>query len=93
MYHRFGKRILDLVLSTAALILLSPLIGTLAVLVRFRLGAPVLFRQQRPGLHGQPFAIYKFRTMIDARDADGSLLPDAEPLDPFRPIAAQHQPG
>ena len=55
----------------------------LALLVRLKLGAPVLFRQQRPGLHGKPFTLYKFRTMIGARDADGNLLPDAERLTSF----------
>jgi len=48
-----------------------------------RIGAPVFFRQQRPGLHGQPFQMVKFRTMTDARDASGALLPDADPLTPF----------
>lgn len=57
--------------------------GLLALLVRFKLGAPVLFRQQRPGLHGRPFTLYKFRTMTDARDAEGALLPDAERLTSF----------
>jgi len=77
------KRAFDLVVSLLALILLSPLLGLLALLVRLRLGAPVLFRQLRPGLHGQPFTLYKFRTMTDARDAQGALLPDAERLTPL----------
>ena len=80
MYRRWGKRIFDLVLTVPAFIVLSPVLLILALLVRVKLGAPVLFRQRRPGLHGEPFTIYKFRTMTDARDADGQLLPDAERL-------------
>lgn len=83
MYRRIGKRLLDVTLALAALVLLLPFIGLLALLVRVKLGAPVLFRQQRPGLGGRPFAIYKFRTMTDARDQQGQLLPDAERLTPF----------
>jgi lipopolysaccharide/colanic/teichoic acid biosynthesis glycosyltransferase len=83
MYRRYGKRTLDLMASTVALILLSPLIGAMAVLVRLRLGTPILFRQQRPGLRGRPFVIYKFRTMTDRRDEDGDLLPDADRLTDF----------
>ncbi|HSN74442.1 MAG TPA: sugar transferase [Anaerolineae bacterium] len=83
MYRRFGKRVFDLTLSLTALLLLAPLIGALAVLVRMRLGTPVLFRQQRPGFHGRLFTIYKFRTMTDARDEQGYLLPDAERLTRF----------
>jgi len=64
-------------------VLLSPVGALVALLVRFKLGAPVLFRQQRPGLHGRPFTLYKFRTMTDARDAEGALLPDAEHLTSF----------
>lgn len=66
-----------------ALILLSPLLAVLVLLVRVNLGAPVFFRQQRPGLHGRPFMLYKFRTMTDACDEQGNLLPDAEGLTPF----------
>lgn len=77
------KRAFDLVISLFALLLLAPILGLLTLLVRLKLGAPVLFRQQRPGLHGKPFTLYKFRTMTDARDADGNLLPDAERLTPF----------
>ena len=83
MYQRFGKRVLDLALTLPALLLLWPLLLLLAWLVRRRLGAPVLFRQQRPGRDGQPFTILKFRTMTDARDAQGHLLPDADRLPPF----------
>ncbi len=77
------KRPFDLVLALPALVLLSPVIAVLAVLVRVKLGAPVFFRQQRPGLHGQPFQMVKFRTMTDARDASGALLPDADRLTSF----------
>jgi lipopolysaccharide/colanic/teichoic acid biosynthesis glycosyltransferase len=58
-------------------------LALVAMLVRLTLGSPILFRQQRPGLHGQPFTIYKFRTMTDACDAQGNLFPDAERLTPF----------
>lgn len=83
MYRRHGKRVLDLVLAILALILLSPLLAFVAILVRLMLGSPVLFRQLRPGLQGRPFTIYKFRTMTDACDASGNLLPDADRLTPF----------
>jgi sugar transferase EpsL len=83
VYCRWGKRLLDLTLTLPACFLLSPLLVLLALLVRLRLGAPVLFRQQRPGWHGRPFTLYKFRTMTDRRDAQGSLLPDAERLTRF----------
>jgi sugar transferase EpsL len=82
-YHRVGKRLFDLLLAVPTLIVLSPLLTVLALLVRVNLGAPVLFRQTRPGLHGKPFTLYKFRTMTDARDAQGNLLPDAARLTPF----------
>lgn len=77
------KRALDLALTIPALIILSPLLVLLALLVRIRLGSPILFRQQRPGLHGKPFTMYKFRTMTNARDADGKLLPTAVRITPF----------
>lgn len=83
MYRRSGKRLFDLAVTIPALIVLSPLLLTVALLVRWKLGAPVLFRQQRPGLHGKPFTTYKFRTMTDARDAKGNLLPDGERLTPL----------
>ena len=79
-YHGHGKRALDLALTVPALVVLSPLMALIAMAVRLRLGSPVLFRQERPGLHGEPFTIPKFRTMTDARDAYGSLLPDADRL-------------
>jgi sugar transferase EpsL len=83
MYHAFGKRLFDLLIGITALILLAPVIGIIALLVRWRLGKPVLFRQRRPGLHSRPFVLLKFRTMTDARDTSGQLLPDAERLTPL----------
>ncbi|MDL1964564.1 MAG: sugar transferase [Deltaproteobacteria bacterium] len=74
------KRLFDLALSIPAFFFLSLLMLIMAVLVRLRIGSPVLFRQVRPGLHGRPFVIYKFRTMTDARDEDGDLLPDGKRL-------------
>ena len=82
-YRRHGKRALDLALTIPALIALSPVLLLIALLVRLTLGTPVLFRQQRPGRHGKPFYMVKFRTMTDARDAQGNLLSDAERLTPF----------
>ncbi len=83
MYAPTLKRIFDLLVTLPALLVLAPFLLLLALLVRLKLGAPVLFRQQRPGLHGKPFTLYKFRTMTDARDAQGNLLPDAERLTRF----------
>ena len=77
------KRAFDFLVSLAALLLLWPVLLVLAVLVRVKLGPPALFRQQRPGLHGRPFTMLKFRTMTDARDAEGNLLPDGERLSSF----------
>lgn len=77
------KRIFDIAISVPALVLCSPLLLVLAVLIRWKLGSPVLFRQQRPGLNSKPFRLLKFRTMTDTRDADGNLLPDAVRLPPF----------
>jgi lipopolysaccharide/colanic/teichoic acid biosynthesis glycosyltransferase len=81
--QKIGKRCFDLLLTVPALILLAPLLGLITILVRFKLGSPVFFRQPRPGLHDRPFTMLKFRTMTDARDAQGNLLPDAERLPPF----------
>jgi sugar transferase EpsL len=83
MYRAFGKRLLDLGLVVPALLVLLPLYLLVAILVRIKLGSPVLFRQQRPGLHGVPFTIIKFRTMIEARDVQGNLLPDGDRLTSF----------
>ena len=74
LYVRYGKRALDLALTIPALIVLSPVLLLIALSVRLTLGAPILFRQQRPGWHGKPFTLYKFRTMTDARDAQGNLF-------------------
>jgi sugar transferase EpsL len=80
------KRLFDLLISLPILLLLLPLILVIAVLVRFKLGSPILFRQERPGLHGKPFYVYKFRSMTDARDSEGSLLSDHVRLTPFGKI-------
>jgi lipopolysaccharide/colanic/teichoic acid biosynthesis glycosyltransferase len=77
------KRLFDVVVAGVALLLLSPLLAVLALLVRVRLGNPVLFRQVRPGLNAQPFTLLKFRTMTDARRTDGRPLPDGERLTPL----------
>lgn len=81
--HSFFKRLFDLLLSLLMLILLSPVMLVLTLLVRVRLGKPVLFSQERPGRHGRLFRLYKFRTMRDMFDADGKPLPDEERLTPF----------
>ena len=77
------KRLLDIIISSIALILLSPLYFYVAHKVKKNLGSPVLFRQVRPGLHGKPFEMIKFRTMKDALDEQGNPLPDSERLTPF----------
>lgn len=78
-----AKRAFDIVASGLGLLLLSPLLAVVALSVRRYLGSPVLFRQQRPGLEGRPFFMYKFRTMTNERDAEGKLLPDEKRLTPF----------
>ncbi len=78
-----SKRLFDLLLTAPAVILLSPLLVLIALLVYLFHGRPVLFRQLRAGYRGQPFWIYKFRTMNDARDAHGNLLPDEQRLTPL----------
>lgn len=77
------KRILDLLVAAVMLIVLGPLLLTVALMVRVKLGSPVLFRQQRPGLHGRPFNLVKFRTMLDAFDSEGRALPDGVRLTDF----------
>ncbi len=83
MYRRHLKRGVDVLAAALGLVVLAPLLALLAALVRWRLGAPVLFRQVRPGLGGRPFELIKFRTMTDARDAEEKLLPDAVRLTRF----------
>lgn len=77
------KRVLDVAGSSAALLVLLPVIAVVALLVRIKLGSPILFRQERSGHHGRPFTLLKFRTMLDACDADGNQLPDGERLTPL----------
>jgi len=77
------KRGTDLVLTAGGLLLLWPILLGLGILVRWRLGKPVLFRQERPGLHERPFTLYKFRTMTEERDVHGKLLPDGKRLTPL----------
>lgn len=83
MYRKFFKRLLDVLLSLCILIFLSPMYLVLIVLVRIKLGSPVFFKQERPGLNGEIFTLYKFRTMTDGRDKDGNLLPDKDRLTSF----------
>ena len=83
IYDRVIKRIIDLLLSGLALLVLSPVYLVLAVLVRRRLGSPVIFSQQHPGRNGTIFEMYKFRSMTDARNAEGELLPDEYRLTEF----------
>lgn len=77
------KRLLDIVVSVIGLLLLSPIILIVAWQVRRKLGSPIFFRQTRPGLHGKPFEMVKFRTMLDAHDEDGIPLPDSKRMTPF----------
>ena len=77
------KRVFDLLVGSLALLMLALPLLALAWLIRRKLGSPVLFRQVRPGLHGKPFTMVKFRTMTDERDSDGTLLPDAQRLTAF----------
>lgn len=78
-----SKRLFDFTVSAVLLLLLAPVIVLLALQVGSKLGTPVIFRQTRPGRHGKPFRMVKFRTMTDARGPDGKLLPDAVRLTPF----------
>lgn len=83
LYERFGKRLLDILLSGTALLVLSPLLLVTAILVRVKLGSPVIFCQERPGKNEKIFKLHKFRSMTDARDENGDLLPDRERLTAF----------
>ena len=82
-YERFIKRPQDFLCALAGIIVLSPVMLITAILVRTKLGSPVIFKQERPGLDGKVFTLYKFRTMTDERDADGNLLPSTERLTRF----------
>ena len=82
-YEKLVKRPLDFLLALIAILLLSPVLLVVAVLVRVKLGKGVLFRQERPGRNGKIFRLYKFRTMTDARDASGNLLPDEQRMTGF----------
>lgn len=77
------KRAVDIIISTVVLLLLAPLLAVVAWLIHRKLGSPIIFAQVRPGLHGQPFRMFKFRTMTDVRDIAGNLLPDADRLSAF----------
>ena len=83
MYRKYIKRLLDIVISLVALVVLSPVLLVLAILVRCKLGAPVIFHQERPGYHEKIFKLCKFRTMTDERDEEGNLLSDSVRLTKF----------
>lgn len=83
MYRKYVKRLLDIVISLVALVVLSPVLLVLAILVRCKLGSPVIFHQERPGYHEKIFKLCKFRTMTDERDEEGNLLPDSVRLTKF----------
>jgi sugar transferase EpsL len=83
VYRKFGKRVLDLLLTVPVLLIFSPVLVLLGLLVWANFGLPILFCQRRPGLNGEPFTLYKFRTMTNERDAEGNLLPDEQRVTPF----------
>lgn len=83
VYRRYIKRPMDFILSLCAIIVLSPVLLVIAILVRIKLGSPVIFKQERPGLNEKIFTLYKFRTMTDERDMYGNLLPDNVRLTKF----------
>lgn len=83
VYEKYIKRPQDFLCSSIALVVLSPILAATAVFVRMKLGSPVLFVQDRPGMNGKIFKLYKFRTMTDVRDKKGNLLPDEKRLLPF----------
>ena len=86
LYQKYFKRAMDCCLSLVAIILLSPILLVVAMLVRVKLGSPVIFKQRRPGLNEKIFTMYKFRTMTDKRDEKGNLLPDSVRLTKFGKI-------
>jgi undecaprenyl phosphate N,N'-diacetylbacillosamine 1-phosphate transferase len=83
LYRRFLKRPMDFLLSLLAIIVLSPIIIIISILVRIKLGSPVIFKQKRPGMNEKTFTIFKFRTMTDKKNEQGKLLPDEERLTKF----------
>lgn len=83
IYQKYIKRLQDFVCALLATIVLSPVMLIIVILVRVKLGSPVIFKQERPGLNGKVFKLYKFRTMTDARDKDGNLLSDEVRLTAF----------
>ena len=82
-YEKYIKRPHDFLCALLACIVLSPVMLVIAILVKIKIGSPVLFAQERPGLHGEIFKLYKFRTMTNERDENGELLPDEQRLTPF----------
>lgn len=82
-YEKYIKRPQDFLCALLACIVLSPVMMIIAILVKIKIGSPVLFVQERPGLHGEIFKLYKFRTMTDEKDENGELLPDEQRLTPF----------
>ena len=83
MYRHFGKRLFDIISSVCALAALGPVMLAIAILVRIKMGSPIVFCQQRPGLNSKIFKMYKFRTMTNKKDKDGNLLPDEKRLTKF----------
>lgn len=82
-YDKYIKRLIDFILSLTAIVVLSPVLVGIAILVRIKLGSPVIFKQKRPGLNEKIFTMYKFRTMTDEKDENGDLLPDEIRLTKF----------
>ena len=83
LYCKLIKRFMDFLIAALSIIIFSPLLIILAILVRVKLGGPVIFKQERPGLNGKVFKLYKFRTMTDAKDENGNLLDDEYRLTSF----------
>lgn len=83
MYKKYIKRLLDIIISFCGIIILSPVLLIVAILVKIKLGSPIIFKQKRPGLNEKIFTLYKFRTMSDKKDDEGNLLPDEERMTKF----------
>lgn len=83
MYAKYIKRLLDIIISSVALIVLSPVMLIVSILVRIKLGSPIIFKQERPGKKEKIFKLYKFRSMSNKKDVNGELLPDKERLTKF----------